>query len=71
MKIQKLGCCKDELNGCVMSEILRSNPKSYAFKYQKIEKKKAKGVSQALVDKLITVNDYKNTLITNEPLIGN
>ena len=28
---QKLGCFKDELNGRVMSEMLGSNPKSYAF----------------------------------------
>ena len=54
-----------------MSEMSGLSPKSYAYKYQNIEKKKAKGVSKALVDKLITVNDYKNTLITNEPLIGN
>ena len=37
---KKLGCFKDELNGRVMSEMLGLNPKSCAFKYQHIEKKK-------------------------------
>jgi hypothetical protein len=64
---KKLGCFKDELNGMVMSEFIGLNPKSYAFKYQNIEKNKAKGVSKAVVDKLITFNDYKNTLDTNKP----
>ena len=63
---QELGCFKDELNGRVMSEMLGSNPKCYAFKYQQIEKNKATGVSKAVVDKLITFNDYKITLITNK-----
>jgi hypothetical protein len=66
---KKLGCFKDELNGMVMREFLGFNPKYYAFKYKNIEKKKAKGVSKAVVDKLITFNDYKNTLETNKPPI--
>ena len=69
-KIQ-LGCFKDELNGCVMSEMLGLNTKSYTFKYQSIEKKKATEVSTTVVDNLITLNDYRNTLITNEPFIRN
>ena len=59
---KKLGCFKDELNGRVMSEMLGLNPKSYAFKYQHIEKKK--GFIKALEDKLITCNIYKNYLRT-------
>ena len=40
MKIRKkLGRLKNDLNGCVMSEMLRLNRKDYAFKYQHIEKK--------------------------------
>jgi hypothetical protein len=66
---KKLGCFKDELNGMVMSEFVGLNPNSYAFKYQNIEKKKATGVSKAVVDKLINFNDYKNTLYTNKPAI--
>ena len=54
-----------------MSEFVGLNPKSYAYKYLCIEKKKAKGVSKAVVDKLITFNDYKNTLETNKSLIRN
>ena len=60
MKIRKIGCFKDELNGSVMTEMIGLNPKSYACKYQNIEKKKAKGVPKAVVGKLITFNDYKN-----------
>ena len=40
MQIRKTGSFKDELNGCVMSEMLGLNPKSYAFKYQPAEKNK-------------------------------
>ena len=61
---KKLGCFKDELNGCVMSEMLGLNPKSYALKYQQIEKKKY-GL-KALEDKLISCNNYKNTLENNK-----
>ena len=49
-----------------MSEMLGLNPKYYAFKYPNIEQNKAKAVSKAIVDKLITVNDYKNTLETKK-----
>jgi hypothetical protein len=66
---KKLGRFKDELNGMVMSEFFGLNPKSYAFQYQNIEKQKAKGVSKAVVDKLIKFNDYKNTLETNKSTI--
>ena len=54
-----------------MSEMLRLNTKSYTFNYQSIEKKKATEVSATVVDNLITFNDYRNTLITNEPFIRN
>ena len=43
-----LGCFKDALNGRVMSEMLGLNPKYYAFKYQNIEKKKAKEYQKQL-----------------------
>ena len=33
---KKLGCFKDESKGCVMSEMVGLNPKSYAFKHQPI-----------------------------------
>ena len=52
-----------------MSEMLGLNPTSYACKYQNIEKSKAKGVSKAVVHKLITFNDYKHTLETNKSLV--
>ena len=52
-----------------MSEMLGLNPKSYVFRDLNIEKKK--GVSQAVVDKLITFNDYKNTLETNRSFVRN
>ena len=67
----KPGCFTDELNGRVMSEMIRLNPKPYALNYQHIEKRKATWVSTAVVDRLITFNDYKNTLQTNKPLIRN
>ena len=54
-----------------MSEMLGLNPKSYVFRDLNIEKKKAKGVSQAVVDKLITFNEYKNILETNKSLVRN
>ena len=54
-----------------MSEMLGLNPKSYVFRDLNIEKKKAKGVSQAVVDKSITFNDYKNTLETNRSFVRN
>ena len=68
---KQLVCFKGELKGCVMSEMLGLNPKSYVFRDLNIEKKKAKGVSQAVVDKLITFNDYKNTLETNRSFVRN
>ena len=54
-----------------MSETLGLNAKSYAFKYLNIEKKAAKGISKAFVDKVITFNDYENTVETNKPLVRN
>ena len=51
-----------------MSEMLGLNPKSHAFQYQHIDKTKANGVSKAVVDKLITFDDYKHTLISNKSL---
>ena len=52
-----------------MSEMWGLNPKSYAFKNQHIETKKAKGVSKAVVDNLITFNDSKVTLETNKSIV--
>ena len=54
-----------------MSEIVGLNPKYYAWKHQNIEKKKAKGLSKAVVGKLITFNDYKNKLETNKSVTRN
>ena len=66
---KKLGCFKDELNGQVMSEIVAPSPKCYAYKYADIECKKAKGVSKAVVDKLINSEDYKTVIDTHESLV--
>ena len=68
---KKLRCFKDALNGRVMTELLGLNLKSYAFKFQHIEKKRAQWVSKAVVDKLFILTDYKHSLITNKSLVIN
>ncbi len=62
-----LGKFKDELHGMAMTEMLGLNPKTYAFRWQKIcntiaETKKAKGVPKATVDKDMTFDSYEEVL---------
>ena len=68
VKVRKIGWFKDELSGCVMSEMLGLNPTSYAFKHQPIKQKK--DFIKTLEDTLITCNTYKNTETSNKSSKG-
>ncbi len=62
-----LGKFKDELHGMAMTEMLGLNPKTYAFRWQKLdstisETKKAKGVPKATVDKDMAFDSYEEVL---------
>jgi hypothetical protein len=61
---KKFGCFTDELNGMVLSEMLGLNPKYYGFKYKNTERIKK------VEDKLITLNNYKNTSEINKSSIN-
>ena len=55
-----------------MTEFLSLNPKCYAYRYLTLdtnkikENKKAKGVSNVIVEKTLPFSVYKNTLDTDE-----
>ena len=72
---QKLGYFKDELHSQVLTEFLALSPKCYAFRFQSLkekslnqilEKKKAKGVSNVIVEKTLPFKVYKNVLETDK-----
>ena len=69
---KKLGFFKDELNSQILTEFLALNPKCYAYRYLTLdtnkikESKKAKGVSNVIVEKTLPFSVYKNTLDTDE-----
>ena len=57
------GLFKDEAGGKIISEFVRLSAKSYAFDMDD-EFKKCKGVKKYVVNKEITLNDYKNFLFS-------
>jgi hypothetical protein len=58
-----IGMMKDETNGVAIEEFCGLRAKMYSFKYgQDREVKRAKGVSKAVVAKMISHDDYKLTL---------
>ena len=69
---KKLGYFKDELHSQILTEFLALNPKCYAYRYLTLdtniikENKKAKGVSNVIVEKTLPFSVYKNTLDTDE-----
>ena len=58
------GMFKDEAGGKIISEVVGLRPKSYAFDVDGEELKKYKGVKKNVVNKEITLNDYKNCLFS-------
>jgi len=58
------GMFKDEAGGKIISEFLGLPAKSYAFDMDGDEFKKCKGVKKYVVNKEITLNDYKNCLFS-------
>ena len=57
-----IGLMKDETNGVPIEEFVGLRSKMYSLKYNNEEKKRAKGISKAVVKKNINHDDYKNTL---------
>ena len=58
------GMFKDEAGGKIISEFVGLRAKSYAFDMDGDEFKKCKGVKKYVVNKKITLNDYKNCLFS-------
>jgi len=58
------GMLKDEAGGKIISEFVRLCAKSYVFDMDGDEFKKCKGVKKYVVNKEITLNDYKNCLFS-------
>ena len=58
------GIFKDEAGGKIISEFVGLHAKSYAFDKDGDEFKKCKGVKKYVVNKEITLNDYKNCLFS-------
>jgi len=58
------GMFKDEADGKIISEFVRLHAKSYAFGMDGDEFKKCKGVKKYVVNKEITLKDYKNCLFS-------
>jgi len=61
---------KDEAGGKIISEFVGLRAKSYAFDMDGDESKKYKGVKKYVVNKEITLNDYKNFLFSGRQQLG-
>jgi len=57
---------KDEAGGKIISEFVRLRAKSYVFDMDGDELKKCKAVKKYVVNKEITLNDYKNCLFSGK-----
>ena len=57
---------KDELNGCVMDELVGLKAKMYSFSVAGKEEKKSKGVKKCVIKKkVIHHSDFKEALFNN------
>ena len=65
---KKPGVFKDEFNGQIGIEFVGLQPKMYSVLTTECEKKRAKGVSKAVIDKQITHDHYKNVLFNEQDL---
>lgn len=65
-----VGKFKDELNGVIMTEFVGLRSKLYSYKVFNSEKevKKAKGVKKYVVEKFITHKDFRDCLISKNPV---
>ena len=61
------GMFKDEAGGKIISEFVGLRAKSYAFDMDGDDFKKCKGVKKYVVNKEITINDYKICLFSGRP----
>jgi len=64
LNIKVPGMFKDEAGGKIISEFVGLRAKSYAFDMDGDEFKKSKGVKKYVVNKEISLNDYKNFLFS-------
>ena len=64
-----IGLMKDELGGEIMTEFVTLRPKMYAYKIGSAESKKCKGIKKCVIKNTISFEDYKNCLLSGEPLI--
>ena len=61
-----IGMFKDETSGKQIEEFVGLRPKSYSYKLNEKDYKKAKGVKKNVVKKYITHEDYKDCLISKK-----
>lgn len=66
-----LGVFKDELQGDLMSEFVGVRSKSYSFKTTKEIVKKIKGISKHVVNKKITIDQFKKFIFDGTTLLSN
>ena len=61
-----LGHMKDELGGGIITEFVALRPKPYSYKTEdNVGLKKAKGTKKCIINKMLSFNDYKNSLFNN------
>ena len=69
VKKKVIGKFKDELNGQIMEEFISLRSKLYSYKLlEGKEGEKAKGIKKNVVQKEISFKDYRNCLLTKEPI---
>ena len=57
---------KDELGGGIITEFVGLRPKAYSYKTEdNVELKKAKVTKKCIINKMLSFNDYKNSLFDN------
>ena len=61
-----IGLMKDVLGGEIMKEFVSLRPKMYSYKVGNSEPKKCKGIKKCVVEKMISVGNYKRCLFGGE-----
>ena len=65
-----IGLMKDELDGGIITEFVALRPKTYSYITDEfIEMKKAKGIKNCVIKKILKFEDYKKWLFDNEPML--
>ena len=61
---------KDELGEKIITEFVTLRPKTYSYLTDDCkEDKKAKGIKQCVIKRMIKLNDYKNCLLKDEKIL--